>query len=182
MKTILEQYKIEILNFALKKYVFDYDIDDDFFESIKQDIVSKGNISAKVTLERTELMIKADFELNGTVELICDRTLNNFAHPVKSFDTILYKFSDRDEEFSDTVMLIKENTRYLDLATPIFEFIALNIPLKKIHPDFITDSDRLTDDNILIYTTDKSDTEPTDQNIDILDPRWEALKKLKDTL
>lgn len=182
MDNIIAQYKIEILNFAIKKYEFTFAIANDFFEAIEQDIVKKGNIHAKITLDRSELMIKADFELEGNVELICDRTLKSFDYPIQSFDTILYKFSDRDEEFSDTVMLIKENTRYLDLSIPIFEFIALHIPLKKIHPDFITKEDELSDDNILIYTTDKSDSEPTDQNIDILDPRWEALKKLKDTL
>lgn len=182
MTKILDQFKIEVLNFAEKKYEYDFNVEGEFFKAIEQDIVENGQLKVKAVLDRSTAMIKADFYIDGKVELTCDRTLKKFDHPIKAKHTILYKFSDRNEELTDEVTLIKTDTNEMDFSVPIYEFIALNIPLKKIHPDFITEQDTASDDNILIYSTLNDENEPIDNNIDILDPRWEALKKLKDTL
>ena len=59
----------------------------------------------------------------------------------------------------------------------LFDFIALQVPMKKLHPRFVKPLEEDVDGE-LIYTTDpkedKADQEPE------MDPRWAALKKLTD--
>lgn len=124
-------------------------------------------------------MVQANFYIHGRVELVCDRSLKPFYHPIQSKETLYFKYADRNEAISEDTFLIKQDTPSLDLGQHIFEFIALEIPLKKIHPDLITQYDN-SEGDILVYSSVNNSTETEDNNIDILDPRWEALRKLKE--
>lgn len=177
-----QTYGIDIGALANGKHIFDFSMNDAFFASIEQDIITKGSINSSVALEKTDLLIRAKFINHGSVELICDRTLLPFYHEIKSENTLTFNFSDRNEELNDEIVLIRRDTNVLDVSNYIYEFIILAIPLKKIHPDYRRKDEDESNDNILIYSSLSEDSEPEDTNIDILDPRWEALKKLKDSL
>lgn len=181
MKRDLNKFDIEIDRLNNGHESFEYKIDDQFFNLLDQSLIEKGNLQTIVSMDRTSTMVKCSIHIDGVVELTCDRTLNLFNHPIHSVNNVTYKFSDKDEELTDEIILIKHDTRIINVAQILFDFIALNIPLKKIHPDFLTEADFKSDDNILIYSSISNESEPTDTDIDILDPRWEALKKLKDT-
>jgi uncharacterized metal-binding protein YceD (DUF177 family) len=67
----------------------------------------------------------------------------------------------------------------LNLSQDIFDFIALEVPMKKLHPRFLvegTDTER----DEFIYTTDRADANQTKSAEEATDPRWAALQKLKD--
>ena len=48
----------------------------------------------------------------------------------------MFKYGDKDEEITDEIMIIHRDTATLELGQYIYEFIALAIPLKKLHPKF----------------------------------------------
>lgn len=179
MKNLLKQFEVEILHLGTKELVLEFNLDQGFFGAFEQDLVSKGNLNAKVSLLKTSSMIKADFDIIGEIELICDRSLKEFNFPIDTIQTVYYKFGDRDEEISEDVMIIKSDAAVLNVAQQVFDIIGVEIPIKKIHPDLITEKDSEEGD-ILIYSSVTNENELTDNDIDILDPRWEALKKLKD--
>ena len=176
-----KSFSIEIGNIEGESLDIEFRIDPTFFQNLDQTLIEKGDLTANVSLYKTQGVIKAGFDIQGTVELICDRTLNPFDYKIDTINTILYKFSDNDEELTDEIILIRHDTSSIDVAPILFDFIVLNVPLKKIHPDYILPEDENSDDDILIYSSVNNEKELTDSNIDILDPRWEALKKLKDT-
>ncbi len=180
MKAGLKRFQVDISNLNGKNNEFSFEIGDDFFEALEQELVERGDVIVDITLKKSSVMIQADFDVRGEIELICDRSLRPFMYPLDCVSTIYFKFSDKNEELSDDVTLITADTSYLNLANYIFDFIALQIPIKKIHPDLITEKDQEEGD-ILIYSSINNENELTDNDIDILDPRWEALKKLKDT-
>lgn len=67
--------------------------------------------------------------------------------------------------------MIHRGTETLELGQYIYEFIALAIPMKKLHPRFQDEPD---DEGSIIYTSDTDKKEEEE-----IDPRWEKLKKLK---
>jgi uncharacterized metal-binding protein YceD (DUF177 family) len=74
-------------------------------------------------------------------------------------------------------MIIPQDKATLNVGQFLYEYIALALPMKRIHPKFQEqeeDDDDETEGKI-IYT---SQTEEDDSEVKI-DPRWEALKKLK---
>jgi uncharacterized protein len=62
----------------------------------------------------------------------------------------------------------------LDMGQYLYELIAVNVPMKRLHPKF--EKDDLEESEIqLVYSSPTTETD----NQEEIDPRWEKLKKLK---
>jgi len=161
---------IDIIKLSNKEHEYEFEIGDSFFEGFINSPVEKGQLKCHLILEKTERMITASFTLKGTVELTCDRSLDLFQHPIESDNRVFFKYGDAEEELDEDIYIIPVNMQQLDIRQLVFEFIALEIPMKKIHPRF-ADS---PDEEGIIYSSNDEKAEEK-----IADPRWEALKKLK---
>ncbi|TDE13951.1 DUF177 domain-containing protein [Dyadobacter psychrotolerans] len=167
-----------------KQYDYDMESGDAFFEELEQDIVEKGYFKTHVQLTKSATMIQIHFHTEGTVGLTCDRSLEPFEEPFISDEKIILKYGDRNEELTDEIEIINRNTPRINIARYIFEFIALSLPFKKIHPSLRTEDDKngLTEDEdevVLVYSSQSDDETDEDEPEEKIDPRWEALKKLK---
>lgn len=175
----LRQYEIPIFGLENKRYEYDFQSGDAFFDVLEQELIEKGNVSTHLVLNKSETMIRLDFQITGTVEQTCDRSLDLYNEPINLERLLLLKFSDHNEELTDEIELIERNTHSINIARYIFEFIATSMPMKKLHPRF-RDEDEQDDEESegkLIYRSD-SDEEKTDEPT--IDPRWAALRKLSD--
>ena len=176
----LSKYNIDIYGLEDKQYVYDMESGDAFFEELEQDLIERGSFKTHVVLNKSATMIQLHFHTEGRVELVCDRSLEPFEEPVISDERLILKFGDRNEELTDEIEIISRNTNRINVASYIFEFIALSLPVKKIHPSLRSEMEEgLTEDEgILVYSSasqEDSDAEGDEKT----DPRWEALKKLK---
>ena len=156
---------------------------DAFFEELEQDIVDRGHFKVHVKLVKSATMIQLYFDTKGTLGLICDRSLEPYEEPFAFNERIILKFGDHDEELTDEIEIINRNTNRINVAKYIFDFIALSLPFKKIHPSLRKpeDDDEFSEDQdevILVYTS-AAETDSADEDSDNTDPRWAALKKLK---
>lgn len=204
-KSILNTFKIDIFRLENKHYVHEFEGGNDFFVALEQDLIEKGNFKATVTLDKSEVMIQLLYHIVGSVELTCDRSLDTFDFPVDITQKMILKFSDHTEEITDELMLIDRNTQYINVAQDIYEFIGLQIPMKKLHPRFQVEEQTflssLDDDDLdedfedlvwedddegeIVYSTstedsddDDDDEEKTNDDEPEIDPRWAILKKL----
>jgi uncharacterized protein len=173
----MKAFNINIIGLSNKQHQFEYQIGDEFFRHYGNGIVSEGELEAVVTLDKRETMIEARFEIKGKVKLICDRSLDPFQRPLKLDKRVIFKFGDANEELSDEIIMIHRDSDHLELGQYIYEFIALAIPMKKLHPRYEGELD-LDDESEgkIIYTSGDDSGDEGDEDID---PRWEQLKKLK---
>jgi uncharacterized metal-binding protein YceD (DUF177 family) len=85
---------------------------------------------------------------------------------------MIFKFGEAAEEVSDEITIISQDLQQLDVGQFIYEYIVLEVPMKKIHPRYQSDNEEdENEEGKLIYQSEKSE--------DVIDPRWEVLKKLK---
>jgi uncharacterized metal-binding protein YceD (DUF177 family) len=138
-KSILNTYKIDIFRLENKQHLHEFEGGDDFFVALEQELVAKGNFKATVVLDKSETMIQMVYKIVGSVELTCDRSLDVFDFPFDITQKMILKFSDRTEEVTEELMLIDRNTQYINVAQDVFDFIGLQIPIKKLHPRFTQD-------------------------------------------
>lgn len=174
-------YGINIVGLSNKVHHFDYEFGDEFFRQYGTDLISKGNFRVAVELNKHETFIEADFKIKGAATLTCDRSLEPFEYPLKSDRKILFKYGDKNEEISDEIIMIHRDTATLELGQYIYEFIALAVPLKKLHPRFRaeeSEEDEFAEGKI-IYTSGDDAGSKDDDDENNIDPRWNILKKLK---
>ncbi len=171
-------YSVNIIGLSNNVHQFEYDIDEKFFREYGTDLISDGKFHAEVTLNKHETFIEADFTVKGEAKLTCDRSLEEFDYPIDKHYRILFKFGDTDEEMSDEIMMIHRDTVALELGQYIFEFIALAVPLKKLHPKFQGEDYDDEEGKIVYSSADKKGDDEKDDD-DEIDPRWNILKNLQ---
>jgi uncharacterized metal-binding protein YceD (DUF177 family) len=176
----LNKYNIDIVGLEDKQYVYDQESGDAFFEEMNQDFINHGNFRVITTLDKSTTMIQLQFQIEGSVELTCDRSLETFNEPVQTEGRMFLKFGDRDEELTEEIEIIHRNTTRINIARYIFDLIVLSLPMKRIHPDLRKEeSDDETETLVYSSTPAATETQEEESPSETIDPRWEALKKLK---
>lgn len=172
-------FGVNIIGLSNTVHHFDFEIGDAFFRKYGNDLLSRGNFKADITLNKHETFIEADFKIQGTAVLLCDRSLEDFDYPVKIHHPVVFKYGDHDEELSDDVILIHRDTATLELGHYIYEFLVLALPMKRLHPKFQEETeDEESSEGKIVYSSAKdADNDKNDDGE--VDPRWNILKKLK---
>jgi uncharacterized metal-binding protein YceD (DUF177 family) len=174
----VKAYRINIAGLSNSNHHFEFEIGDQFFTQFGTDLLSKGSFHADIELDKHETFIEVDFVIKGVASLICDRSLEPFDYPVHTSHKMIFKYGDDDQEITDEIAIINREAVSLELGQYLYEFIALSVPMKKLHPRFQDEEE--DGEGSIVYTSggEEEDDDDKEDNNDI-DPRWEQLKKLK---
>lgn len=165
----MKDFRVHIAGLSEKVHSFTFGIGEEFFAHYGKELVPSGNLKATVELDKRETMLIATFRIEGSLQLVCDRTLEPFEHPVVVDRKVHFKFGAEFREIDDEVIFIRKEAETLDLGQFFYEFIALSVPMKRLHPRL---QEASPDAEGLVYSS-STDSGP------IADPRWDALKKIK---
>jgi uncharacterized metal-binding protein YceD (DUF177 family) len=171
----VKDFNINIVGLSNKKHTYHFELHDAFFEWQGRQIVETGDFEVKLVLDKHPTFIEALFTITGHAHLICDRSLEPFDQPLDLERKLIFKYGDENKEVSEEIVVIARDTDQLAVAQYIYEFICLEIPIKKIHPRFGAD-DAQTDVGTIVYQSAPAGQQEQE---DVIDPRWEKLKKLK---
>ena len=168
------QYKINLVSLKNGLHTYEFEVKDDFFKNYEDSFITEADVVVKLNLRKQTNLLIAEFKIEGTTELTCDRSLENFDYVFNHTYTVHFKYAEEFEEISDEIIHIPFGLPQLDLSQYIYEYIGLSVPMRKIHPKFADeDSD---DESEVIYS---SEVDETEENIERMDPRWASLKNLK---
>lgn len=151
------------------KYTYNFTLTDEFFEECKNDEIRGGNVKFDVVMERFEHMLMFTFNLHGEVTTMCDRCLGDLPVTVDGEEHLCVRFSDTETCDDEDVVILPEKAFEIDLTQWLYEYVAVRIPMQHIHPEGECDPE------VTQYITEE-EAKSDDSEID---PRWEALKKLK---
>jgi len=173
MMDILKTYKISLGGLQIGYHSFDFQVNDEFFESFEKSRVQKGNLSLKVEMDKSETMLQLQFYFRGEVTVGCDRCLDEFLYPLEFNELLIVKFGYKKHEESENILVIDANEYEIEIAQYIYEYVNLALPMQLIHPDLENGESTCNPDFLKNFETQESENEEE------MDPRWEALKKLK---
>ncbi len=165
----MKEYVIPVYGLKPGIHNYEFDLDQSFFESFDSELLENPNIRAKLLLEKTSNMIILNFAAEGKGEVLCDRCGDTMVLNVSCTDQVIVKYGDEKPMDVDDIIVLLPNEHELDVSGRIHEMIVLNMPLKMTH-DSIEDCDQ----EALRRLSGQEGNEDDD-----IDPRWEALKKLK---
>jgi len=168
-------FSVNIIGLSQRSHSFAYAFGDDFFKVYGNSLLESGQFEAQVTLDKHETLIEADFHIQGKAHLVCDRSLEPFDFPVDIRRKILFKYGNEAMELSEEIVLIMREQPTLDLGQYLYELIAVNLPMKRLHPRFGSE-EKESEAVRLVYSSQEN---ADDKNEETTDPRWEKLKKLK---
>lgn len=126
---------------------------------------SEIEVQADISVTGSQVIIQV--EANATVALVCDRTLVPFETQVSGKSVALAKSEtdQNDDQFDDVVAISAD--QIVDIGRIVRDTLLLAVPARAIAPG-------ADEEEIRTVFTDDKDNEA-------IDPRWEDLKKLRNT-
>lgn len=184
-------YDIDIFKLAEGQHPFEMKVNDDLFTLYDNGLIEKGLGTAYITLHKSANMITLDVMVKAAIELICDRSLEAFAHPIELNERLLVKYGEEEAELDDDLLVITQSTQKINLAQFIYEIISISLPMKRVHPDYLEEDDNDEDDlseGKLVYSSLADGEQEQEhqgsgvtESEESIDPRWSVLQNLKNT-
>ena len=169
----LEFLKIDLKSLKEEETSLEFDLNDSYFEALDNAEVKKGSLHVSVSIRKATGFFELSFHTVGTIIIPCDRCLDDMEQSVETDNRLVVKLGSEYSE-EDEIIVVPENEGILDMSWFIYEFVALVIPIRHVHapgkcnPAMTQALEELS--------ADRSSDEESSQAID---PRWEALLKLR---
>ena len=190
-------YNLPFLGLKVGKHVYEFEVNDSFFEGISYSMVHKGQLQVRLELEKKETMLFASFEVIGIVSVDCDRCNTPMDLSIEGSLKLIYKFG-LEEENDDSLVVLHPDEYQINVKEPIYELISLSLPSRKVHPSGECDEEMwaliqkytvnpededeeyLDDEYLEDEDFDEEDEEDQEEDGDDTpdDPRWSILKNL----
>ncbi|MFM7668122.1 MAG: YceD family protein [Bacteroidota bacterium] len=164
-------YIIPFAGLKLGHHLFDFEIDDTFFEELDYSLIQKGDIHVSIDLEKKETMLILLFSLKGSVESECNLCTDPVDFEIDNTFQLIYKFG-LEEMDDEAIIVIHPDSYQIDVTQPIYEFITVSLPPRIVHEEGECNQEMI--ESLNKYLSSKKE-EPKDDDID---PRWSALKNL----
>jgi uncharacterized protein len=185
-KLFERKYSVDVpkLRQGLNEAVFT--VDPSFFVHFEYSPIQEGNVKVVVSIDKSTTHLDAKFHFQGEIMVECDRCLEPYPFPVDFETRIVYTFDEELEFDTDEVVLIDESTPTLFFAQDFYDFIVLQIPLRRVpSPEVhlcapqVLELLGLNPDGSPKEEPVEEEAENDTEGSEVEDPRWEALKKLK---
>ena len=165
-------YDIEFSGLKNGKHEFRFEIDKAFFQLFEtEQEFTNPKIVADVLMDKHTTFLELWIKTTGTVNLICDITNDQFDYPIEHEIEVLVNFGEEYDDSNVDVITIPKTDHAFNASQLIYEDVMLSIPMKKVSPT-------ISDEDLAILEKFRPEEEIEEEQA--IDPRWEALKKLKD--
>ena len=167
-------YDIAFSGLKAGKHDFKFEINQELFDLFEtEQEFFNPEISVDVHLDKHTTFLEFFINVSGTVQLICDISTDEFSENIMNDLKILVKFGEEYDDSNEDIITIPQKDSDFNIANLIYETVVLSIPMKKVAPS-VRDNEEY--EKLLEKYSPKPIEEEEEQSTD---PRWEALKKLR---
>ncbi len=171
----IKEFNIPFVGLKEGSHLFEYQIDNKFFEAFQFDEYNNTNVKASLNFVKKSTLFELYFTIKGTVNVPCDTTGELFDLEIEGDLNLVVKFGTEYNDEHDEILILPHEAYQLNVAQYIYELTILSVPSKRIHPNVLNGtmkSDALQRLEELRIHEEKPVDEPS------ADPRWDKLKDL----
>ena len=115
----LDCYNIIFKSLEIGNHTFEYELDNNFFKSLEDAEIKEGSLSAVVTVLKNEKNAELNIQIDGIVQIPCDRCLDEMTQEIEVDEDLLVQFTNAGEETENTLFIV---------ASPILQIAVFCIP------------------------------------------------------
>lgn len=167
-----KDYTVDFAGLKQGVHEYAFEVNKTFFSNFDNEDCNDASFSVAITLEKQSTMLIFHFNINGKVNVDCDRCLEPVDVKVTCEEKLIVKFGNKSEAETEELVVIPESDYQIDLSPYIYEFILVNIPQKRKHKK------KDCNPEVLKKLKEIKVKKQEEQEADI-DPRWAQLINLK---
>jgi uncharacterized metal-binding protein YceD (DUF177 family) len=174
------EFEIAFVGLKPGVHEFSYPINDKFFEPFDEQDFRNCKANVKLSLDRKSSFMLLKFEIGGAMEVICDRCNNDLPFELWDEFNITVKMVEEpelmnDQEEDPDVYYIGKTESHIDVASWIYEFINLSIPMQRT-----CNFEKMDGPNCNKAAMDLLKKLEPEENKTNENPIWKGLEKFKD--
>ena len=169
----LKEFSIQFVGLKEGKHLFEYEIDNTFFEAFNYDEFESTSIKVTLDFIKKSTLLELTFTAEGFVEVPCDKTNELYKQKVQSVLPLVVNFGPEFNDENEEILILPHEAYEFSAAQFIYEMIVLAVPNKRVHPkvlDGTMESEALNKLQELEIKEVKT--------VEETDPRWDKLKNL----
>ena len=180
---MVDALKLKIKTLPFGTHTVECHLDESFFNTEEQTEVRRADIDVTLNVTRkSETTYHMEIACHGTVTIPCDRCLDDLDLPVdENYRLNVEQMGDLLDDTGDELLIVPSDWWELDAAPLVRDTVLLAIPMTHSHEnedDCNPDMLDAIDSHLAGAVPDDDDNQLSETNG--TDPRWEALKKLKE--
>ncbi len=162
-----KEFIIPVKGLSLGEHYYDFVVREAFFEQFTFQGIHHGELKLSLNIEKESGLMILLFHFDGSLQLICDRCLDEYTQPLQDDFRLIVKYGEKEKEASEELITIPFEESHLDIEQYVYEFIQLMVPMKRVHPDD-EDGNNTCNAEMIKKLEMLEETE--------IDARWDALK------
>ena len=166
----LKEFNIPFVGLKEGKHLFQYKVDNTFFELYNYNEFEKSSINVALEFVKKSTLFELNFTASGTVNVPCDVTNEYFDLEITATLPLVVKFGQEYNDENEEILILPHEVYQFSVAQFIYEMIVLGIPNKRVHPKVL---DGTMETEALEQLEIKEE-----KTVETTDPRWDKLKNL----
>jgi len=180
---MVDALKLRIKTLPFGIHTVECHLDEAFFNTEEQTEVRRADVDATLTVNRkSENTYHLEISCHGTITTACDRCLDDLDLPVDVDYRLDVEQSGTElDDSRDELLIVPSQWRELDVAPLVRDTVLLALPMTRCHENEDDCNPAMLDvlDSHRVETVPDGDDDQLSETTGT-DPRWEALKKLKE--
>ncbi|QTE21768.1 YceD family protein [Polaribacter cellanae] len=169
----LKQFNISFVGLKEGKHLFEYSIDNTFFNAFNYNEFEKASIDVTLDFVKKSTLLELLFTAKGTVNVPCDLTNEMFDQEISSVLPLVVKFGPEYNDDNEEILILPHEAYEFNVAQFIYEMIVLAVPNKRVHPKVLDG----TMESEALKKLEELKIKKV-QTVEETDPRWDKLKNL----
>ena len=166
----LKEFNIPFVGLKEGKHLFQYKVDNTFFELYNYNEFEKSSINVTLEFVKKSTLFELQFTASGTVNVPCDVTNEYFDLEITATLPLVVKFGPEYNDENEEILILPHEVYQFSVAQFIYEMIVLGIPNKRVHP-------KVLDGTMEIEALEQLEIKE-EKTVETTDPRWDKLKNL----
>lgn len=174
---VLKEFIIPFVGLKKEIHNFDYTINSSFFQEFENSPIQESTLGVSLKLSKKSNFFELDFQIKGSAKEECDRCSDNFHMGIDIADQIIVQLGDAEKSMSNgelDIFTIPTDSTFFNVAHLIYEITVLSLPIRKNCDEDSKDGKKCNPKILQFLDENQNQKEDT-----TVDPRWEALLKLK---
>lgn len=132
MKDGFISFQIPILGLDQGEHRYNFRCENDFFASFEKTLVDNGLFEVEMVLDKKVDTIEMVFNIQGTIETICDRCTAPISLPIKGNALLVLKYAEKESEEDEIVFITRDRDSF-NIADFLHESIELLLPFSNTY-------------------------------------------------
>ena len=153
---------------------YKFKISNEFFKSLEYSELEDGNLTLNINLNKSIFHLLFEYQINGFLNVVCDRCLENFDIKFNTNGTFSVQFTNVKEENDEGLISVLPKSEDIDISHYIYESLILGLPSQRIHP--LNEKGESSCNKEMLRRLNKINKNLSKENY--IDSRWEKLKNI----